>query len=59
MRLLSGVFMVGTALRCVHTRSLADGVSVMSWNVNGLRSLLKHDANGDLLRSLGANQTIT
>jgi exodeoxyribonuclease-3 len=27
-------------------------LSVMSWNVNGLRSLFKHDAKGEVLRSL-------
>lgn len=27
-------------------------LSVMSWNVNGIRSFLKHDGNGDVLQSL-------
>lgn len=34
------------------TKSLKSAVSVLSWNVNGLRSLLRHDADGSLLRSI-------
>lgn len=33
-------------------KGLKSTLSVMSWNVNGLRSLLRHDSEGSLLRSL-------
>jgi exodeoxyribonuclease-3 len=33
-------------------------LSVMYWNVNGLRSLFKHDAKGEVLRSLIKERTV-
>ena len=36
-----------------HCRSLrTSAVSVLSWNVNGLRSLLKHDPEGIVLKTM-------